>query len=153
MRFLEGLLPVAALLGLVAALAQTTPAMGTSVTYTFKGVLLDDLILATRSADAEVRNTSLSFGWYVLAQEADGYEVSLGESAPGLGNRSVLLAYEQHAPVARCRRSGATGGARRPQLREQSGAPDGAAGPPGSVVHRRMTGWTLNFLHPPAGPA
>ncbi len=99
MRFLEGLLPVAALLGLVAALAQTTPAAGKSVMHTFKGVLLTDLILAARSMDAEVGNTSLGFGWYVLAQEADDYEVSLGESAPGLGNRSVLLAYEQHGPL------------------------------------------------------
>lgn len=74
----------------------TYTAAGKSVTHTFKGVLLSDLIGAAKPTfDAKVKNASL--GWYVLAQGADGYAAlfSLGEIDPGFGNRGVLLAYEQ----------------------------------------------------------
>ncbi|WP_407541842.1 molybdopterin-dependent oxidoreductase (plasmid) [Deinococcus radiomollis] len=74
----------------------TYMAAGKSVTHTFKGVLLSDLLTAARPAfDPRVRNASLT--WYVLAQGADGYAAlfSLGEIDPGFGNRGVLLAYAQ----------------------------------------------------------
>jgi len=74
----------------------TYTAAGKSVTHSFKGVLLSDLLTAAKPAfDPKVKNASL--GWYVLAQGADGYSAlfSLGEIDPGFGNRSVLLAYEQ----------------------------------------------------------
>ena len=69
---------------------------GKSMTHTFKGVLLSDLLTAAKPTfDPKVKNASL--GWYVLAQGADGYAAlfPLGEIDPGFGNRGVLLAYEQ----------------------------------------------------------
>ena len=72
-----------------------TPA-GKSLTHTFKGVLLSDLLTAAKPTfDPKIKNASL--GWYVLAEGADGYATlfSLGEIDPGFGNRGVLLAYEQ----------------------------------------------------------
>lgn len=74
----------------------TYMAAGKSVTHSFKGVLLSDLLTAAKPMfDPKVKNASL--GWYVLAQGADGYAAlfSLGEIDPSFGNRAVLLAYEQ----------------------------------------------------------
>ncbi|WP_407571938.1 molybdopterin-dependent oxidoreductase [Deinococcus altitudinis] len=74
----------------------TSMAAGKSVSHTFKGVLLSDLLTAAKPTfDPGIKNASL--GWYVLAQGADGYSAlfSWGEIDPGFGNRGVLLAYEQ----------------------------------------------------------
>lgn len=74
----------------------TYMAAGKSVTHSFKGVLLSDLLTAAKPMfHPKVKNASL--GWYVLARGADGYAAlfSLGEIDPSFGNRAVLLAYEQ----------------------------------------------------------
>ena len=67
-----------------------------SVTHTFRGTRLYDLLLAAAPAlDPKVKNDSL--GFVVLAEGEDGYRAafSWAELDPAFGNRAVLLAYDQ----------------------------------------------------------
>ncbi|EYB66579.1 hypothetical protein DEIPH_ctg094orf0006 [Deinococcus phoenicis] len=69
---------------------------GQSMTHTYRGVLLFDLLKAPKpNLNAGTKNDALR--WGVLARGADGYTAlfSWGELDPDFRNRPVLLAYEE----------------------------------------------------------
>jgi molybdate transport system substrate-binding protein len=73
-----------------------------TVSNTFTGVLLWQVISAAQpNLNADVRNDRIST--FIVVTGSDGYQavISWGEIDPELGNRSVLVAYEQNgAPIA-----------------------------------------------------